>query len=116
MSSEIDIALRVLDRQLLDADGRRCGKVDDLAIEGAPGEVPHVVALLVGPGYWSQRAGWIGSVAGFFGRNRKVRVAWKDVASLDSAVRLEKTAPELALGRGDDRLGRYLAKLPGADR
>ena len=116
MSSEIDIALRVLDRQLLDADGRRCGKVDDLAIQGGPDEIPQVVALLVGPGYWPQRAGRIGSIASWIGRNRKARVPWKHVASLDSAVRLETSAPELGLGLGDDRLGRYLEKIPGADR
>jgi hypothetical protein len=55
--TEFDIGLRVLDHQLLDKDGRRCGNVDDLAIEGGPGDVPEVVALLVGPGYWGQRAG-----------------------------------------------------------
>jgi hypothetical protein len=58
---EIDIGLGVLDHQLLDKDGRRCGKVDDLAIEGGPGQTPEVVAILAGPGYWAQRAGWIGS-------------------------------------------------------
>ena len=31
---ELDLALGVLDHQLLDADGRRCGKVDDLELEG----------------------------------------------------------------------------------
>jgi len=39
---EIDIGLHVLDHQLLDKDGRRCGNVDDLAIEGGVGEVPEV--------------------------------------------------------------------------
>jgi len=46
--TELDIGLHVLDHQLLDKNGRRCGNVDDLAIEGGPGEVPEVVALLVG--------------------------------------------------------------------
>jgi len=58
LSEKIEIGLRVLDRQLLDKDGRRCGNVDDLAIEGGVGEVPQVTHLLVGPGYWPQRAGW----------------------------------------------------------
>ena len=65
--TELDIGLHVLDHQLLDKDGRRCGNVDDLAIEGGPGEVPEVVALLVGPGYWGPRAGWIGRLAGWIG-------------------------------------------------
>jgi hypothetical protein len=43
---------------VVDSEGRRCGNVDHLAIEGGPGETPRVVAILVGPGYWGQRAGW----------------------------------------------------------
>jgi hypothetical protein len=116
LSQEIDIGLRVLDRQLLDKTGRRCGNVDDLAIEGGIGETPRVVAILVGPGYWAQRAGWIGAIAGWIGRNRKVRVAWEDVARVDAGIELKKTATELGLGRGDDRLRPYLEKIPGADR
>jgi hypothetical protein len=116
LSEEIDIALRVLDRQLLDRNGRRCGNVDDLGIEGGVGETPKVVAILVGPGYWPQRAGWIGAIAGWIGRNNKVQVAWRDVARVGSGIELKKTAPELGLGRGDDRLRPYLDKIPGADR
>lgn len=114
MSVELDIGLHVLDHQLLDKDGRRCGNVDDLAIEGGPGEAPEVVAILVGPGYWGQRAGWIGRVAGWIGGGRRVRVPWGEVEKLDSAVHLERTATELGLGRGDDRLRPYIEKLPGA--
>jgi hypothetical protein len=116
LSDEIEIGLRVLDRQLLDKDGRRCGNVDDLAIEGGAGEVPEVTHLLVGPGYWPQRAGRIGRLAGWIGGGRRARVAWSDVAELDSGVELSKTAHELGLGRGDDRLRPYVDRIPGADR
>lgn len=111
MSEEIDIGLHVLDRQLLDKDGRRCGNVDDLAIEG-----DEVVAILVGPGYWPQRAGWVGRLAGWIGGGRRVRVPWSDVKSVGAAVELKRGATELGLGRGDDRLRRYVAKIPGAGR
>ena len=113
---EIDIGLRVLDRQLLDKNGRRCGNVDDLAIEGGPGEEPEVVAILVGPGFWPQRAGWIGRLAGWIGGGRRVRVAWSDVDQVDSAVELTREATELGLGRGDDRLRPYFDRIPGAGR
>jgi sporulation protein YlmC with PRC-barrel domain len=114
--TELDIGLHVLDHQLLDKDGRRCGKVDDLAIEGGPGEQPHVVALLIGPGYWRQRAGWIGRLAGWIGGGSKVRIDWGEVAKIDSAVRLKHDATELGLGRGDDRLRPYIERIPGAGR
>jgi sporulation protein YlmC with PRC-barrel domain len=115
-SREIDIGLQVLDRQLLDKNGRRCGNVDDLAIQGGVGEVPEVIAILVGPGYWRQRAGLIGSLAGWIGGGRRVRVNWSDVRKIDSAVELKREATELGLGRGDDRLRPYLDKIPGAGR
>jgi sporulation protein YlmC with PRC-barrel domain len=113
---EIDIGLHVLDHQLLDKDGRRCGNVDDLAIEGGPGEVPEVVAILVGPGYWGQRAGWVGRLAGWIGGGRRVRVEWKEVSKVDSAVELKRGATELGLGRGDDRLRPYVDRIPGAGK
>ena len=113
---QIDIGLQVLDHQLLDRDGRRCGNVDDLAIEGGPGERAEVVAILVGPGYWAQRAGRIGRLAGWIGGGRRVRVSWSDVESVNSAVELKKTASELGLGRGDDRVRPYIDKIPGAGR
>ena len=111
MSRELDIGLDVLDRQLLDRDGRRCGNVDDLAIEG-----DEVVAILVGPGWWPQRAGWIGKVAGWVGGGGRLRVPWSEVENVDAGIELKSTAGELGLGRGDDRLRPYVDKLPGAGR
>jgi hypothetical protein len=115
-SGGLDIGLHVVDRQLLDKDGRRCGNVDDLAIEGGAGEVPEVVALLVGPGYWRQRAGWVGRLAGWIGGGGRIRVDWSEVERVDSAVRLKHDAASLGLGAGDDRLRPYFEKIPGAGR
>ena len=42
MSESIDIALGVLDHQLFDADERRCGKVDEVELEGLNGDSPRV--------------------------------------------------------------------------
>jgi sporulation protein YlmC with PRC-barrel domain len=116
LSDQIDIALKVLDHQLLDKEGRRCGNVDDLAIEGGPGETPEVVAILVGPGYWAQRGGLLGRIAGWIGGGRRVRVPWSEVEEVDSHIKLRKTAAELGLGRGDDRVRPWIEKIPGADR
>ena len=78
--TQIDIGLHVLDHQLLDRDGRRCGNVDDLAIEGGPGERAEVVAILVGPGYWGP-ARRPDRETRRLDRRRpdSVRVSWRDV-------------------------------------
>ncbi|HET9322295.1 MAG TPA: hypothetical protein VFO03_00330 [Gaiellaceae bacterium] len=95
MSNEIDLALGILDHQLVDADGRRCGNVDDVELKGIRDGTPAVEAILCG-------------------RRRPVRVPWAEVASVDSAVRLKRKASELGLGRGDDRARKLVAWIPGA--
>ena len=76
----------------------------------------EVVAILAGPGYWGPRAGWIGRLAGWIGGGGKVRVDWREVEKIDSAIHLKHDAPSLGLGAGDDRLRPYLEKIPGAGR
>jgi hypothetical protein len=116
MSDEVDIGLAVLDHQLLDREERRCGKVDDLEIEGGPGESPRVVAILTGPDIWRSRSRWLGAVADWIGGGGRVRIPWEEVAEVEAHVRLKKTAAEYGLGRGDDRVRPWIARLPGADR
>jgi sporulation protein YlmC with PRC-barrel domain len=116
LTDSIDLGLNVLDHQLLDAEGRRCGKVDDLALEGGPGEELELVAILCGPGVWRGRAGLTGRIAAWFGGGRRVRVPWGEVDQVGSHVKLRKRAEELGLGRGDDRLRPYIERIPGSDR
>lgn len=114
--TQIDIGLKVLDHQIVDRDGRRCGNVDDIEIEGGPGESARVSAILVGPGVWPQRAGWIGRLASSIAGGGRTRIPWEEVADIESHVQLRRTAAEVGLGRGDDRVRPWIEKIPGANR
>ena len=116
MRPSLDLGLHVLDHQLLDSENRRCGNVDDLALEGGPGEPLQVVAILSGPGVWPQRAGLIGRIAGWIGGGGSNRIAWEEVDDVAAHVKLRKRADQLGLGRGDDRLRPWIEKIPGANR
>jgi sporulation protein YlmC with PRC-barrel domain len=116
MSKELDLALGLLDHQLLDCDGRRCGKVDDLAIEGGPGERAEVTAILVGPDVWRDRAGPVGRIAARLGGGGRVRIPWDEVAEVRADVRLKKKATDYGLGRGDDRVRPWIEWIPGSHR
>ena len=89
----------MLDHQLIDSEGRRCGKVDDIGLEGGPGEPLEVVALFSG-----RR------------RGRRVRIPWDEVKEIKAHVVLKKPASAYGLGRSDDRLRPSLEKIPGSDR
>jgi hypothetical protein len=116
LSRTIDLGLLLVDHQLLDSDERRCGNVDDLALEGGPGERLEVVAIFSGPGVWRRRAGLVGRFAAWLGGGRVVRIPWEDVDNVAAHVKLRKQAQALGLGRGDDRLRPYIERIPGADR
>jgi sporulation protein YlmC with PRC-barrel domain len=109
----IDLGLGLLDHQVVDCDGRRCGKVDDLALDGLDGDEPRVAGVVVGAAALAAR-GRLGRLAGRLARAPAVTVAWDDVAAVDSAVRLRRPAQELGLGGGDVRAARRVARIPGS--
>ncbi len=108
----VDIALGVLDHQLVDADGKNCGKVDELELAGLDGDSPAVGAIRVGGTGWRAR-GLLGRVVARFAGDA-VHVPWSEVGSVSSVVRLKRPASELRLGRRDDRWARIVGKVPGS--
>jgi sporulation protein YlmC with PRC-barrel domain len=109
--STVDLALGLLDHQLVDCDGRRCGKVDDLELNA--NDPPNVSAILVGPPVWKAR-GTVGRLAARLSSARTVRVPWAEVEKIDAAIHLRKSATEYRLGRADDRLRPWIEKIPGS--
>ena len=111
-ATDLDIALGVLDHQLVDHNGENCGKVDDLEIAGLDGDSPEVVEILVGGNAWRSR-GLLGRLAARLSGNA-VHVPWVEVDSVSSVVSLKRTAAELRLNRGDERWAALVRKLPGS--
>jgi sporulation protein YlmC with PRC-barrel domain len=110
--TEVDIALSLLDHQLVDGHGHNCGKVDDLEIAGLDGESPEVVEIIVGGNAWRTR-GRLGKLAAHLAGNA-VHVPWSEVDSVTSVVTLKRAAAELRLNRGDKRWASLVSKLPGS--
>jgi sporulation protein YlmC with PRC-barrel domain len=106
----------VRDLQIVDRDGEYCGIVDDVELEGKAGETLAIAAILVGPGAWRHRlpraALWpVRWIAG----SGIVRIAWSDVKTISSTVRLKRTAKELGLSRSEAKAGRLLPGKGGVD-
>ena len=100
------VAHRLLDEQILDCDGRRCGRVDDLELRGSP---PRVSALLVGEALYPRRLP--GRRLRRLARRLSgpetwckygLRVPWEVVAEIGAAIHLRGKAEDLGLGHGDD--------------
>jgi hypothetical protein len=113
----IDLGFMLLDRQLVDSEDRRCGKVDDLEIEGEPGEEAMVVGIVSGPE--ALRAGKHGPMGWllarwFAGKDDTALVHLDTIDELGPKITLKLPARELGLGKGDERVGDFIRRIPGA--
>ena len=120
----LDAALQLLDRQLVDSDGRLAGKVDDLELTVPDGGGPPLVtAILAGPGALSRRVGgrlgaWLEAVANRLrdgDDQHPARVSFAVVKRIRSAIDLSVPKSELETDRLEAWTRDHLiGKLPGA--
>jgi sporulation protein YlmC with PRC-barrel domain len=120
VTRRLDAALELLDRQLVDKDGRLAGKVDDLELTD-PGEdldPPRVMAILTGPealaGRLHTRFGrWLRQLSlRLLAPQGPSRVPVEQVEEIGSSIRLRVAAGRLGTGQG--WAGRLIGRLPGA--
>lgn len=114
----MDLVYRVLDDQLVDVDGRRCGRVDDVEIDGEAGGPAYVHSILSGRGSWARRLprrlrrlGERAFGTAVMGANL-IRVPWSEVEDVGTAIQLRAPARELGLAQGDERVARLIERLP----
>jgi hypothetical protein len=114
VGQQVNLGLRLLDDQLLDADGHRCGRVDDVQLKGSPGSRrTEVSALLVGSGAWTERfrSPFEQAIAGLTPGYMHV-IPWAEVALVGTTVRLSKPAKELGLETSEGRNVQWLDAPP----
>jgi hypothetical protein len=103
----------VRDLPVLDCNDRSCGICDDIELEEGTGGTLEIRALLLGPGAFAQRLPrWAGWVVRLVAGNRAVHVPWSEIRTVTNHIRLKNEAGTYGLLRLDDRLARYLRRLP----
>lgn len=124
----MDLGKHVVDKELLDRDGLRAGKADDLLLEIGDAEgrdglpFPEVKAILTGPMALSigmpRPVQWLTRLiyrALGLARPEPIAIGWNHVSAIDVVVHLDidrDRAGTMALAEAVDR--RYIRRLPGA--
>ena len=121
---EIDAALNLLDRQIVDKDGRMAGTVDDLELTEEPNGAPYVTAILAGPGALSRQLGgrvgrWLESVHERLHPAEQTgppRIASGVVRKIDNHVEVIVSREQLDISRFEDWVrDRFIKRIPGAE-
>lgn len=111
---ELDAKLHLLDRQILDVDGKPAGKVDDLELTERADGPPYVTAILCGAGAigprlsrrWGQWGRWLTSLH---------RVDFSLVHDVGSDIDLVVSADELGAHDAERWARKHaIGHLPGA--
>jgi len=123
LSRRFDTALHLLDRQIIDPDGRLVGKVDDLELAELDNGGWTVSAILTGPGALGIRLGgrtgrWIVAVwqrLSILPSPTPGRIPLALVTHIDSAVHIARSVDELQVA-GLEKWTRVfiISRIPGA--
>ena len=120
----IDAALNLLDRQIVDKDGRMAGTVDDLELTDDPKGPPYVTAILAGPGALARQVGgrfgrWLESIHQRLHPSEQAgppRIAFGIVRKIYDHVEVIVSREELDITRFEDWVrDRLIKRIPGAE-
>ena len=116
----VDAALHLLDHQMLDREGRRCGNVDDLELEERDDGTLVVVNILAGPGVLAERLDH--PRLGRWWRHATeaedtIRIPMRDVTDIGADINLAVDADDLATAHTERwARERVIDHLPGHTR
>jgi sporulation protein YlmC with PRC-barrel domain len=119
-----DLALHLLDRQVVDTEGKAVGNVDDVELyvpdDGSP---PYVVALLTGPQALAPRLGgvlgrWLAFWSQSIARSSDQepgRIGAELITDIGAQLKVARSRRELGVHENEDRAREYLIdRIPGA--
>lgn len=118
---QLDLQLHLLDRQVLDRDGRFVAKVDDLELELGSDGHPYVTAILVGPRPLGDRIGgrlghWFTAIGARLARTDDVpRIAFATVRDIADEIELTVARSDLDVESFEDWTRNHvIARIPGS--
>jgi sporulation protein YlmC with PRC-barrel domain len=117
----MDIVRDVLDKSVVDRNGREMGRVDGLLLDGQPNQPIRLVAILIGPAALGDRlhpalGRFVRRVEKRFGldQNRPTQIGFADVDHIGAKIRLRLTTGETAVDAVERRVRAWIRRLPGA--
>jgi hypothetical protein len=116
----VDLIRDVLDKAVVDRQGRELGRADGVVLEVSPGAPPRVVAVEIGPDVLAARLSpLLGRVVaglemalGIRG-GRPVRIALRDIIDVGTQITVDCVWSESPATIIERRLRRWLGAIPG---
>ena len=115
----MDLVHDLLDKKVVDRNGREMGRVDSVVFEMREGAAPRVAAIEIGPAVLAQRihpllGRWVAAIEHGFGvdEGRPVRIPFSAILEIEDHVKVDLAFGETAAATVEQRLRRWVAALP----
>jgi sporulation protein YlmC with PRC-barrel domain len=117
----VEVVRDLLDKLVVDRNGRDMGRVDGIIAEQRDGMAPRISALAIGPSVLGGRlhpavGRFIAGLEQAFGvaDGRPVRVAFSEVTEVGAVVKVDLVLGATGAGNVERRLRAWIEKIPGA--
>jgi sporulation protein YlmC with PRC-barrel domain len=117
----VDLVRDLLDKPVMDRDGRDMGRVDSVIVSLRDGRAPRVAAIEIGPSVlarrlWPPLGRWVAALEAAIGYEaaRQVVVPVSRILEVKDRVRVDVRASETSALAVDERVRRWLRHIPGA--
>lgn len=117
----MDLVRDVLDKQVIDRNGRPMGRVDGIVLELRDGAPPRVDALAIGPAVLGERlhpaiGRWVKAVESVCGvaGGRPLEIAPSEVTLAGDQVRVDRALGDSAAAAVEQGVRKWIRKLPFA--
>jgi sporulation protein YlmC with PRC-barrel domain len=117
----MDVVREVLDKNVVDRNGREMGRVDGILLQLESGQPPRLHAILIGPAALASRLHpRLGRLARTIeqrlniDRDQPASIDVADVDQFDSRIRLRLAIGDTTVGAIERRLREWISKLPGS--
>lgn len=115
----MDLVHDLLDKKVVDRNGREMGRVDGIVIEVRDDATPRVAAIELGPAVLAQRihpilGRWVAALEHGLGidEGRPVRIPFSAILNIEDHVTVDLAFGETAAATVERRLRRWVAALP----
>jgi hypothetical protein len=117
----MDIVRDVLDKSVVDRNGHEMGRVDGILLDYQPNQPLRLAAIVIGPAALGDRlhltlgrfVRWVEKRFGL-DQSRPTLVDFAEVDNFEGKVRLRLTISDTAVSAIEQRLRRWVLRLPGA--
>jgi sporulation protein YlmC with PRC-barrel domain len=117
----MDLVRDLLDKKVVDRNGREMGRVDSVVIEIRGDAPPRVTAIELGPAVLAYRirpilGRWIAALEHGLGiaEGRPLRIPFGDILEIADHVKVDRAVGETAAATLEQRLRAWVGSIPGS--